>query len=322
MAGRWRRLPEGLSAEERELVEVLRGMKDRSGLSLVELATRTLHSKSSWQRWLNGERLVTEEALRRLAEVSGTDLAPVLPVFAAAMSRGAGDTGDADEVAATDEADDADDGEGPGGRAGGSPGKAGKGRQLRYLALVMVIVAAAAGLGFALWSGRSSETAQAGSTVVPTATTTPPATAASAAAGGCLGVSCTGLDPKATGCGDDAVTLITANVQRMTIHVRYSAHCRAAWAKLTSATPGDSASITTARGGHQTALVHWGYDAYSPMVDASASDTGLQVCGEQSAGRGCTQVITDPATAPVAPELLTAPPSGPGATASTAGPEH
>ncbi|MBD0691971.1 hypothetical protein BG452_09965 [Streptomyces sp. CBMA123] len=307
-----------MSAEERELVEVLRRMKDRSGLSLVELATRTLHSKSSWQRWLNGERLVTEEALSRLAEVSRTDLESVRPVFEAAMSRGAGGAGDAQEGAdADDAADDAEGGEARDGRAGGS---ARKRRQLGYLALVVVTIAAAVGLGFALWPGRSSEAAQAGPTTVPAATTAPSATVAPSAAGGCMGVSCSGLDPKATGCGDDAVTLITADVQRMTIHVRYSARCRAAWAKLTGATPGDSASITTARGGHQTALVHWGYDAYSPMVDASASDAGLQVCGEQSANRGCTQVIADPATAPVAPELLSAPPSGPGATASPAGP--
>ncbi|MBV6701958.1 DUF2690 domain-containing protein [Kitasatospora aureofaciens] len=307
MAGRWRRLPEELSAEERELVEALREMKDRSGLSLVELAARTHHSKSSWQRWFNGERPVTEQALRRLAEVSGTEPESVLPVFAAAMLRVADGAGEPPEETPEGVADE------PG---GGLPPRR---RQLAYAAMALALVAAVAGLMAALWPGHAPRQAADGPTAPTTATAT---TTATTAPSGCLGVSCSGLDPKTTGCGTDAITLITANVQRMTIHMRYSPHCRAAWAKITNATPGDAASITAAQGGHQTALVHWGYDAYSPMLDASASNSGLQVCGEQGAARGCSQVITDPATAPVAPELLATPPSGPGATASTAGPEH
>ncbi|MFI9360047.1 DUF2690 domain-containing protein [Kitasatospora sp. NPDC053057] len=305
MAGRWRRLPEGLSAAERELVEALRGMKDRSGLSLVELAERTHHSKSSWQRWFNGERVVTEQALRRLAEVSGTDVESVLPVFRAVVP------GNAEAGGGEIEGEAEGGGDLGGAAVGGSPRR----RQLRYAAVgLTVIVVLAAVVVAVLWSGRPSKRAEA--SAAPTT-----ATATGTTAGGCLGISCTGLDPQASGCGADAVTLTTANIQRVTIQIRYSAHCRAAWAKLTDATPGDSASITTARGGHQTALVHWGYDAYSPMVDASASDSGLQVCGEQPAGRGCTQVITDPASAPVAPSLLSPPPTGP-ATATPAGPER
>ena len=71
MAGRWRDLPARTTVPEREVVEALRAMKTGTGLSLVELAARTHYSKSSWQRWLNADRLVTEPALRMLCEIAG-----------------------------------------------------------------------------------------------------------------------------------------------------------------------------------------------------------------------------------------------------------
>jgi hypothetical protein len=71
MAQNWRPLPECLSPAEHQLVTLLRDMKDRTGLTLVQLGRRTHHSKSSWHRWLNGERPITPEALRALAGLSG-----------------------------------------------------------------------------------------------------------------------------------------------------------------------------------------------------------------------------------------------------------
>ncbi|WP_143663574.1 helix-turn-helix transcriptional regulator, partial [Streptomyces sp. NRRL B-24085] len=47
-------LPDSLPREARHLVEQLRHLKDRTGLSLAELARRTAYSKSSWQRYLSG----------------------------------------------------------------------------------------------------------------------------------------------------------------------------------------------------------------------------------------------------------------------------
>jgi transcriptional regulator with XRE-family HTH domain len=73
MAAAWRPLPAGLSEPARWLVQELRDLKDRSGLSLARLESRTNYSKSSWERWLNGRQLPPRDAVVRLAELSGGD---------------------------------------------------------------------------------------------------------------------------------------------------------------------------------------------------------------------------------------------------------
>lgn len=69
----WKPLPQVLDPEVRLLVERLRELKDRSGLSLASLAGRTAYSKSSWERYLNGKALPTRQAVRALGEVAGED---------------------------------------------------------------------------------------------------------------------------------------------------------------------------------------------------------------------------------------------------------
>jgi transcriptional regulator with XRE-family HTH domain len=69
----WRPLPQDLDPEVRLLIERLRELKDRSGLSLASLAGRTAYSKSSWERYLNGKALPTRQAVRALGEVAGAD---------------------------------------------------------------------------------------------------------------------------------------------------------------------------------------------------------------------------------------------------------
>jgi len=104
-----------------------------------------------------------------------------------------------------------------------------------------------------------------------------------------------GQDPLAAGCGKDAYTVMTGNVGKV---IRYSPHCQAAWARLTDGVPGDTAVITNQSGQRGIALIHWGFDAYSPMVDASGPGSTLRVCGQQPQGSACTLTLTDPAAAP------------------------
>ena len=78
----WSALPSGLNAAARRLVGELRTLKDEHGLSLAQLSAATHYSRASWERWLNGKRLITAEALTAVATRFGAD-----PVFLAALLR-------------------------------------------------------------------------------------------------------------------------------------------------------------------------------------------------------------------------------------------
>ncbi|HWG25129.1 tetratricopeptide repeat protein [Actinospica sp.] len=73
MANEWAELPAGLNEAARGLVGALRAAKDAAGLSLAQLATHTHYSRASWERWLNGKRLVTPSALTGFARLTGLD---------------------------------------------------------------------------------------------------------------------------------------------------------------------------------------------------------------------------------------------------------
>ncbi|WP_449353374.1 helix-turn-helix domain-containing protein [Streptomyces shaanxiensis] len=78
---RWRPLPDALPREARLLVEQLRQLKDRTDLSLAELARRTAYSKSSWQRYLSGAKQPPRGAVRALCRVADADQARLLALW-------------------------------------------------------------------------------------------------------------------------------------------------------------------------------------------------------------------------------------------------
>ncbi|WP_411150965.1 helix-turn-helix domain-containing protein [Streptomyces sp. A30] len=78
---RWRPLPDALPREARHLVEQLRDLKDRTGLSLAELARLTAYSKSSWQRYLSGTKQPPRGAVQALCRVAGGDQARLLALW-------------------------------------------------------------------------------------------------------------------------------------------------------------------------------------------------------------------------------------------------
>ncbi|MER7997919.1 helix-turn-helix domain-containing protein [Streptomyces sp. NPDC095613] len=75
---RWKELPSELPERERQLIVLLRRLKDRSGLGLAALAARTGYSRSSWERYLNGKQPVPLAAVEKLAQVCGADPTPLL----------------------------------------------------------------------------------------------------------------------------------------------------------------------------------------------------------------------------------------------------
>ncbi|MFJ6849470.1 XRE family transcriptional regulator [Streptomyces sp. NPDC091271] len=68
---RWKALPEELDPQVRKFAGRLRGLVDRSGLSLAAVADRTGYSRTSWERYLNGRLLAPKGAVVALAEVTG-----------------------------------------------------------------------------------------------------------------------------------------------------------------------------------------------------------------------------------------------------------
>ncbi|MFJ3794717.1 helix-turn-helix domain-containing protein [Streptomyces sp. NPDC090088] len=78
---RWQPLPAALPGEARHLVEHLRVLKGRTGLSLAELARRTAYSKSSWQRYLSGDRLPPRDAAQMLCRLGGGDRTRLLALW-------------------------------------------------------------------------------------------------------------------------------------------------------------------------------------------------------------------------------------------------
>ncbi|GAA4323779.1 hypothetical protein GCM10023086_49810 [Streptomyces venetus] len=78
---RWRPLPDALPREARHLVEQLRALKDRTELSLAELARRTAYSKSSWQRYLSGAKQPPRGAVQALCRVAGAEQARLLALW-------------------------------------------------------------------------------------------------------------------------------------------------------------------------------------------------------------------------------------------------
>ena len=71
--------------EDTRLVEGLRELKDRSGLSLAGLSAKTTYSKSSWERYLNGKALPPRRAVEELCGLTGEPGARLLALLDLAL---------------------------------------------------------------------------------------------------------------------------------------------------------------------------------------------------------------------------------------------
>ncbi|GAA2249584.1 hypothetical protein GCM10010232_41640 [Streptomyces amakusaensis] len=106
----------------------------------------------------------------------------------------------------------------------------------------------------------------------------------------CVGEKCAGQDPQAMGCGGEfAKTVATATVGGAKIEVRHSEVCKASWARITEAAPGDTVEISVGGKGRQDGLVNADNDAFTPMT-AVADGAKATACGTLKATgvKGCT----------------------------------
>ncbi|MFE7594050.1 DUF2690 domain-containing protein [Kitasatospora sp. NPDC057512] len=326
MGSAWKQLPDELSEPARRLAEELRSIKDTAGLSLSELAARTHYSRASWERWLNGKRVVTEQALDALVGAVECDGAALRALWRQTVERSAvadGPSGaeqPAVEQPAVEEAvrEPAAVEEAPVTGQEPEPAPAVWWRRpaalvsgAAALALLLVLV----GLRISRPDGQAAAADRPATTTGASAGPKPGPTAPA-----CQAVGCAHKDPKTTGCGKDARTLQTQVIGKVVVYLRYSQTCRAAWAAITEGQPKDYATITDGNGENETALIHWGYDNYSAMLDAADPAVTFQVCGYQPAGHDCTAVVSDLAIVvastpiPIGPA---SPPPGTGAGAPT-----
>ncbi|MGW4688921.1 DUF2690 domain-containing protein [Streptomyces sp. NPDC004244] len=111
----------------------------------------------------------------------------------------------------------------------------------------------------------------------------------------CAGVSCAALEPAATACANDAATALVGHDYGIRIELRYSARCRAAWAKMSGTTAGDRVMVTPEQGAAQEYRQQYGHDAHTKMVPA-LSPGDARACALVD-GRG-TVCATEPPTAP------------------------
>jgi transcriptional regulator with XRE-family HTH domain len=108
----------------------------------------------------------------------------------------------------------------------------------------------------------------------------------------CAGASCTGKDAEAMGCTKDpsaVTTAKTATVGTVTLEVRYSKTCGAAWGRVTAAAPGDSVQVTAGKAKENDSITQAGDTiAYTPMV--AVKDAGeAKACATLASGqKGCT----------------------------------
>lgn len=263
---RWRPLPQELSPQARLLVERLRVLKDRLDLSLAALAAKTAYSKSSWERFLNGRKPPTRQAVLSIAELAGADSARLLALWELADRSWLAEPDAAGAAGAvkTDDAVRTEDAAAPGAVPEGEERSAGGGDGAAPLASVPSVppgpsvTAEPPGPSKTSGPSESSEPSGAaavlpararrrrrllvvGAAVLAGAAVLVPGGMWSAGAfqgergPSCVGEDCRGADAVAQDCARGAERVSVARYQGMRVTLWHSARCRAVWGELDKA---------------------------------------------------------------------------------------
>ncbi|CAL9509013.1 DUF2690 domain-containing protein [Streptomyces sp. enrichment culture] len=107
---------------------------------------------------------------------------------------------------------------------------------------------------------------------------------------GCYRGACDGQDPHTMGCGGaHASTVASTIVDTALVEVRYSRACRASWARISRAAPGDTVEVNAPGGTARSATADADGDAYTPMVVLPAGTDASACAALQSGTTGCTE---------------------------------
>lgn len=315
MTTTWSRLPEDLP--EHGLVVEMRRIKEARGLSYGRLAALTHYSTSSWERFFNGKKPPTREAVKQLAEATGVDSHRLLALWElgraarqrleeaeaaqAAEAGGSEETGEAVSAGESGQAASRTDGAVPvvsaadvAATPAGEPAPAGLGcaacgrphrrarRFTRQWAAAggAVAMALVVGLltGFLLGAPGKDKETKAGPSPTTTAQATPQGPP------GCRGAACDGKDVMAMGCHADGKVVRTTYIQGVRVELRLSPSCRAVWGRISNGMLKDSVRVFDGTGREQAAAVRWGQDTYTAMVATDDAEK-ITVCGAVTPGR-------------------------------------
>ncbi|MFJ5269792.1 DUF2690 domain-containing protein [Streptomyces sp. NPDC088358] len=239
-----------LPPETARLVQGLRGLRDRTGLSLARLAAETGYSKSSWERYLNGRTLPPRRAVLALCSLADEPPARLVALWELAGRAGSTPPTTAPSTPAASTP-----------AAAEPPPTAHRHLGTPVMAGVALGCAVVVGLVVALWPGQGGS---------------------SQPAPRCHGAACDGKSPASTFCGLQLTTLATIHAtDGAEIEVRYSPRCETVWARVTQSQVGDRIDITVPGGRVRAAQVTDELDAqayvYTPMV-AVGSGRDVRTC--------------------------------------------
>ncbi|WP_377267646.1 DUF2690 domain-containing protein [Peterkaempfera sp. SMS 1(5)a] len=292
----------GVQRERARLVAELRFLRERSGLTLAELAERSAYSRSSWQRYLSGAALPPWLAVRALCHLadepehriralwelaegawSGRGVVAAAPDPLAAPSPSAPSperqpgTGPEAEAApepapgsAPGPAPDAPGDAATPVRLSGQPRRFRLG--LRSGAVAAVLLAAAVGVALH-YDGHAGGRAPSGEA----------STTASGFRVGCTGAACDGRSPETTLCGVAPQTLLELlPAKGAGLEVRYQPLCRAAWARTWNNRLGDKLTLSEPGAPTQDVTVTDSQNlagfTYTPLLALTGGSHALRVC--------------------------------------------
>ncbi|MGW0085619.1 DUF2690 domain-containing protein [Streptomyces sp. NPDC003393] len=240
------------------LAATLRELRDRTGLSLAALATRTPYSKSAWHRYLTGAKYPPRSAVEALARLAGADPAPVLALWEAAGD----DAAPAPTVPASQP-------------AGAPRTRRGRLPLLPTLTLLTAVAAVATALA------ASSRGTAPGTRVEPVSRH-------------CQDRSCQGELPGASACAGDARTESAVSDAAYTVLLRWSPSCGTAWSQV-RVRGAVAREVSVRTGGDVLSATYSAADGRgdtSPML-AVSSPNGVEACAEVNGKVACTGLDAD-----------------------------
>ncbi|MFF2996945.1 DUF2690 domain-containing protein [Streptomyces sp. NPDC057950] len=262
------------------LAQALQELKARTGLSMAVLAERTQYSKSSWQRYLNGNQLAPSKAVVALCALAGESRGRLLALWELADQEWSGRAQPAAPTVVPEEGDRRLD------TRSVSADSAAADQEKRwnlgwrwwaFAAAVVLGLAAATVVTAMPGPGAKAPTRQSAYSVPP--------------AHSCQGQTCAGRDPLMTGCAASGEVEDIGSREpyrtsmRALLGFRYSAQCRAVWAMLWRADVGDVIELSGQGGGSQRGQVHDMDEGSVTTPMLNGSELGrLEACYEPSGG--------------------------------------
>ncbi|MFI0979928.1 helix-turn-helix domain-containing protein [Streptomyces sp. NPDC021093] len=311
--GKGERKQRATGGECAHLAQELRGLKERTGLSLAALAERTPYSKSSWERYLNAKKPVPRQAVEALCAVAAEPAARLLALWELADTAWSGRSAPGGERRTEGASTPADRSARPADPAAASahvPEKKGSWRPYALItAGALAGAAVAVTVGFAVLGAGGPGGPGAGGAV---GTGLSPRPTGAAVEAGCLGVRCVGRTPKGMGCGQSgAATSLVDRYARggQRLEIRYSSVCRSVWVRASFLKVGDKVALYPAledegeaRGGAGAGTAGSpgaGVDGGAVEAGARNGDSGMKVMRAEAVDVGdATGWVVTPMLAP------------------------